>query len=139
MVVNIASKKMSSFSDFKFLSIFSDGGVLYGVRSDGLYIIEGNSDDEAPIKVDIMSGYETVDEYHNKRVRAFYMDGVIPGNAMGVLKVDHKEEWAYPYTFRCVPGKGAVGTSFALGFKGYAPVRVSSISVVEDKLRRRRS
>lgn len=139
MVVNLADKSTTVFNGFEFLNVFSEGDKLFGVKADGIYEILGDTDGGRPIEVEVLYGALTSDSYHNKRIRSFYADGVFGQELTGLVKFDGLEQLEYPYTFRCVPGKGAVGTSVSLGFKGYAPVLLESYSFTVETLARRRS
>ena len=97
-VVNAETSASSVYEGFAFNSYAVIGGQLYGARSDGLYLLEGDDDDGVPIRASMSFGSTSFGTAMLKRMESAYI-GVSSAGTM-YLKVILKDGENYTYAAR---------------------------------------
>lgn len=124
-VMNADSTAVTTYSNFPFNSLFTYDGVPYGLTANGLYKLEGDDDDGAPINAIIATGDIDFNSPRKKNVPRAYLyitqDGGMLLKVITIFK-GRRDEVYYEVaqrpsdmeddlTFRRVPlGRGAVGS-----------------------------
>jgi hypothetical protein len=141
MVVNLQTYAVTEFVNFKFLSVYTVNGVTYGVREDGVYIINKQHKNDAgvPILARFVTGFLTLANNHHKRVLSVYYDQVEVLNSpiSAIIRYDGKQDLVYEFSQKVVPGKGASGYAVAFGAEGVTPFSVYGITYILGERQRR--
>ena len=136
--VNVWTGAASHVEGFRFLSIFMDKGVLYGVIPTGVVEIGPYLDGDSEIRQEILLGSITLDTQHKKRLLATYMDAPeIPTDLIGLVNFDKLQKLEYTYDRRTTVGRGALGNAVQIGFKTGQRIQISAISYTYESLTRR--
>lgn len=136
--VNVWTGAASHVEGFRFLSIFKEKGIMYGVLPTGVVEIGPYLDGLEPIKQVVLLGSITLDTQHRKRLLATYVDApVIPKDLVGLVNFDKIPKLEYPYERRVTVGRGALGNSVQIGFKTSQVIQINSISYTYESLTRR--
>ena len=80
-VVNIDTGATSQYDDYGFNSFFAESGKYYGVAEDGVYLLEGDTDNGNAIAAEIEAGLTDYGSKHKKRLLRVLV-GVASGNRM---------------------------------------------------------
>jgi len=88
-VLNPATQGVSRYEDYPFNSMAGCGGVYYGVADDGVYLLDGDTDDGAAISASLKTGLFRFGRAQAKRMADVFI-GVTAAGDM-VLKVQSDE------------------------------------------------
>jgi len=88
-VLNPATQGVSRYEDYPFNSMAEYGGVYYGVADDGVYLLDGDTDDGAAISASLKTGLFRFGRAQAKRMADVFI-GVTAAGDM-VLKVQSDE------------------------------------------------
>lgn len=72
-VMNLANKATSSYDNFGFNSFMTVGGKTYGVKEDGVFALEGSTDDGEPIRASVSFGQQDFGSKAKKNMLAAYV------------------------------------------------------------------
>lgn len=128
LVMNAATRALTTYSGLDFNSLAVFNGVLYGAGEGGLYRLEGDDDDGTPITATLRTALTKIGTGKLKRVSAAYLGVTTTGRL--ILKViacesatgDKGEYWyelaerdaSAPRTARIKLGRGLKATYYAL-------------------------
>jgi len=73
-VLNIATEESTRYTNYDFMHIITIGGKHYGVKSDGLYLLEGDTDNGSAINGSITTKDSDHGAYASKRMAYVYMN-----------------------------------------------------------------
>lgn len=73
-VMNVRTTESTRYSNFNFLHIITIGGKPYGVKEDGLYLLEGDTDMGTAINGTIVTKETDFGIYNSKRVPKIYLN-----------------------------------------------------------------
>ena len=73
-VMNVHTTESTRYSNFPFLHIVHIGGKPYGVKADGLYLLEGATDSGAPISGSATTKCTDFGSFNSKHVNEVYLD-----------------------------------------------------------------
>lgn len=127
-VMNVRTGEQTRYTNYGFLHIITIGGKPYGVRSDGLYLLEGNTDYDAvlPTAINGVAITKAMDNgsYHEKHCPQLYLNSDTQTKVTPI--VDGVEKSAYLSSF------GGRKTKMGRGLSGrYYQFKVENISAVE--------
>ena len=74
-VVNLSTGESTRYTNYRFDGFAQIGDRVYGLRADGLYLLEGPTDAGKPIEVGIATGKNDFGGRLQKRVPYLYLDG----------------------------------------------------------------
>jgi len=94
-VANLANNILTEFANYEFTSVTEFGGKFYGTKSDGIYLLEGATDNTAPIDLSVDLGNLDFGNRNQKRVSDFYM----AYNTDGKMKVTVSTDETSPYSY----------------------------------------
>lgn len=97
-VVNLSNKATSTFENFAFNSFAKIGGRYYGVKSDGLYLLEGDTDDALPIHASVSFGKQDFQSTSRKNMTRAYVGASSTGTLL--LKITTGDGTEYIYAAR---------------------------------------
>lgn len=80
-VVNLSNNATSTYENFAFNSFATLGGRHYGVRADGLYLLEGDTDNGDPIRASVSFGKQDFGTPNKKNMTRAY----VGASSTGVL------------------------------------------------------
>ena len=97
-VINTDTGASSLYESYSFNSFATIGGRMYGVRSDGLYLMEGSTDDGAPIRASLGFGSTDFDSDKLTRLEHAYIGVASTGRMF--LRVILRDGTRYTYAAR---------------------------------------
>jgi len=119
-VLNITTEESTRYTNYDFMHIITIGGKHYGVKSDGLYLLQGDTDDGTAINGSIKTKDSDHGVYASKRLAYIYMDSESPTTITPF--VDGVEKPKHASSF------GGRKTKMARGNKGrYWQLKVENI------------
>ena len=93
-VVNADTGASSSYESYAFNSFANVGGQMFGARSDGLYLMEGDTDAGVPIRASLAFGSTDFKTRHLKRPEHAYI-GVASSGTMYLKVIVQGKEYVY--------------------------------------------
>jgi hypothetical protein len=150
-VLNAETNAPSQYTNYSFDSMCELGGRYYGVNSSGLFLLDGDDDDGAPIEASILTGQLDFGIPELKRVEEAYIGYSASGNLVLKLIVSQsgtRTEYWYeannltpgePTETKVTPGKGMRSRyfQFELTNKNGADFEIDRIDLVPIALSRR--
>lgn len=129
--MNLKNKGLVPFCNFNFNSFCTHGGKLYAASVDGLHVVEGDTDDGAPIQWFLETPVSGWGNEREKRVRfallAAELHGVAnvvvmdrQGTVLGTEQVDGAALGANPGVFRSTFGRKATSRYLKFRIEGVA-------------------
>ena len=97
-VVNLSNKATSTFENYAFNSFAKIGGRYFGVKSDGLYLLEGDTDDTLPIQASVSFGKQDFQSTNKKNMTRAYVGASSTGTLL--LKITTGDGAEYIYAAR---------------------------------------
>lgn len=94
-IVNAESGATSFYENFSFNSFGVSAGRLYGARSDGIYLLEGDTDDGAAIRASLSFGSTDFKTAQLKRMEYAYIGVASSGTMYLKVKVQGGAEYTY--------------------------------------------
>jgi hypothetical protein len=93
-VMNMANNATSTYEDFNFNSFGSFNGRGYGLRKDGLYLLEGDTDAGSPIRASVSYGKQDFNSKARKHLERAYV-GVSSKGTMYLKVTANGTEYIY--------------------------------------------
>lgn len=97
-VVNLTNSATSTYENFAFNSFATLGGRYYGVRSEGLYLLEGDTDAGSPIRASVSFGKQDFGTPNKKNMTRAYVGASSTGTLL--LKIITANGSEHIYTAR---------------------------------------
>lgn len=94
-IVNAATGASSSYENYSFNSFATVDGRLYGARSDGLYLLEGDTDAGSPIRASLSFGSTDFGTPKLKRLEAAYLGVSSTGDMYLKVRTEGGNEYTY--------------------------------------------
>ena len=138
--------EMTHYTNFPFNGIVRYQGSYYGWGADGLYLLEGTTDDAAEIPYIIKTCIDDFKLTNEKNVVSAYFAGRIGPDMTVTLYAGEDGQTSYDYhtahgtqarTHREKFGRGVTGRYFALGVSGEGALELADIELEINKLNRR--
>lgn len=101
-VMTPESRAMRSYSNYAFNSYAQFGGRLYGAKDDGIYVLEGDTDDGDSIHASVRSGLLDFGSRQLKRVERAYLGYTAEGSLALRVTTTSPEGKKIDYTYRMV-------------------------------------
>ena len=83
-VMNTENTAVTNYQGYNFLAVGRYNGAYYGIKADGLYRLDSDTDNGAPIPARFLSGLEDFDSEHMKRMDYSYV-GLSSSGGMSLL------------------------------------------------------
>lgn len=138
--------EVTRYTNFPFTHIVRYQGSYFGVAGDGLYLLEGTTDDGVAIHYALKTGTDDFDVPQLKTVAAAYFGGRLGPSATVTLHAGETGAESYSYTtprgqaaqsHREKFGRGVKNRYFALGLAGEDALALDSIELEINKSTRR--
>lgn len=97
-VVNLSNNATSTFENYAFNSFAKIGGRYFGLKADGLYLLEGDTDDTLPIRASVSFGKQDFGTPSKKNMTRAYVGGSSTGALL--LKIITGDGTEYIYAAR---------------------------------------
>lgn len=119
-VVNTASQATTRYENYSFNSFMNCGCKHFGVRKDGVYLLEGRDDAGSPIEAGVALGKQDFGSIQKKGIQAVYAGVSASGQLFLKVKAQGGDEFVYkPRRIdrdlrqqRFDPGKGLMASYF---------------------------
>ena len=141
--VNIATGAVTQYLNFAFDDVLRFGDRFFGIRSDGIFELAGDTDDGAPIVAEVRTFNSDFGQTNVKRVLYAHVVGDVGSDLHVGISANLEPEYTYPteqvpvagvQTARAKTGRGLRGTyySMALANTGGQPFEIHRLEVVID-------
>lgn len=141
------ANQITHYTNYPFTQIVRYNGSYFGVGSDGLYLLEGDTDNNDPIPWAIQTAMTSFGSKQMKRVVSVYVSGRVLSEIDFTVVVGEESEDIYHYTtprsvaaqnYRQQFGKGLRSTYYAFGMADPAGnfVEIDSINIEVEVLER---
>jgi len=119
--VNVLTGALTTYNGFEFTGYAQAGGSVYGVKSDGVYVIRQGDDDGSPISIDIDFGASTYGSPTAKTLEAAYL-GVATDGQVYLRANNDGTERVYRVVqrgpiMRALMAKGVTGRRWSLSLE----------------------
>jgi hypothetical protein len=94
-LVNIANSGVSTYESYSFNSFGTLGGKNYGMRSDGLYLLEGDDDDGDPVRATVSFGAQDFNSKSLKNPLRAYIGISGAGTMYLRIRTNGGQEYTY--------------------------------------------
>jgi hypothetical protein len=136
LVMNVVNNAVTRYVNYPFMHIATIGGKSYGVKSDGLYLLDGNTDLTAAINGTIITMEDDFGIFQSKNVPYVYLNGddtykvtpIVDGVNKPSVKSTFKGRKAHP-------GRGNKGRYWAFKIEGIE--HLQGVEYLPDQLQRR--
>lgn len=139
--------EVTRYTNFPFTQIVRHHNKYYGVAADGLYLLEGETDDGDPIAWSFRTVLTDAGSKQFKRVRSVYIGGRLTSQTTVTLVVGEEQDLTYSYTtprgsnaqnYRQMFGKGVRTRYFALELSDASGnfIEVDSLDLENETLER---
>jgi len=134
------------YTSFPFTQIVRYQNSYFGVAADGLYLLEGTTDDGAPIAYAVKTGVDDFGAPEKKTAVSVYMSGRVGPDMVVTLHAGETGQESYPYStprgqgaqnHREKFGRGVKNRYFALSLAGTSTLELDNIELDINKLTRR--
>jgi hypothetical protein len=95
--IEMATEAMTRYTRYPFTQIVRFGSSYYGASTDGLYLLEGDTDDGAPIAWDFELTQNDFGQPNLKRIVSSVIGGRIPPLSNFTLKIGERADETYSY------------------------------------------
>lgn len=119
-VINLATGAVSRYTEFPFDRIHRFGNRHFGVRSDGIYELTGDTDDGDPIAASVKTFHTDFGVTNFKRVPYVYLMGRFGGDMEVGAQINEGPEYTFPAPAIRGSGVHALRAKIAQGIKGNA-------------------
>ena len=134
-----ANDEVTHYTNFPFTHVVRYQNSYYGANSSGLYLLEGTTDDTAPITWSVKTATTDFKSQQNKTVASAYFGGRLgPAETVTLYAGDGSQENVYNYTtprdglaqnHRQVFGKGVKKRYYSLGLSGTGKFELDNIEL----------
>jgi hypothetical protein len=130
--------ELTRYTNFPFTHIVRYQNSYYGANSTGLYLLEGTTDDGAPIEWEVKTAFTDFDSAQHKTLEMAYFGGRLGPEATISLFAGEQTTNPYEYTtprgaaaqnYRQPFGRGQKARYYALGASGDDVVTIDSITL----------
>lgn len=130
-------EEVSHYTNFPFTQIVRFGAQYYGVAADGLYLLEGVTDDGTPITWGIRTETTDFGSTTKKNPASCYVGGRLGPDSLFTVYVGEKSDKAYTYrtprgetaqNYRRTFGRGLDARYFAFEIEGDGELAVDDLS-----------
>ena len=145
--VNTKNNGLTNYSNYEYNSLCVMNDQVFGAKSDGIYLLEGDDDDGEDISWSLKTGKIDVENELSQRVRHIWFSRRSSGDLLLIVN-DGENEYEYPVTaysetddaVRVKLGKGIKSKYIQLELKniGNEALRLDSFKVFADRTPRKR-
>lgn len=141
-----ANDEVSRYDNFPFDRIVRYQGSYFGVAADGLYLLEGTTDDGTAIPYAVKTCIDDFKAPELKTVASAYFSGRLGPDATITLHAGEQGQESYPYNtprgqgaqnHREKFGRGVKNRYFAIGVAGDGALELDTIELEVNKMSRR--
>ncbi len=134
--MNTENLAVTEYTHYHFIGLSEVGGKLYGIKEDGLYLLEGVDDEGTPIDSEFLTGESGMGQDRLKRIPMIHAQK--EGNLEIILSVDGTA-YLVPFSNRAKPGRGIRGNYIAFGARSLAgsQIKIDSITPTIEVLKKR--
>ena len=141
-----ATDEVTRYTNFPFERIVRYQGSYFGMAADGLYLLEGNTDDGAPIEWALRTGTTDFGKSQKKNTASGYVGGRLGPSTTFTVLTGEKQENNYPYTtprgstaqnYRQKFGRGLDARYYAFQLEGDGELEIDDLDI-EVVMRTRR-
>lgn len=147
--INLTTGAVSHYTNYPFDNIVRFGDRFYGIKADGVFALEGNTDDGAPIQTNVTTFMTDFGSQNNKRVLWVYLLGRLDDGMHVTVHADEGLSYTYRTdgandgtmrTHRAKVGRGLKGNYFSFTFENVdgADFEIDHVDVIRDVLTRAR-
>ena len=139
--------EVTRYTDYPFERIVRWRGSYYGMAADGLYLLEGNTDDDEPINWALRTGTTDFGRPEKKNTASAYMGGRLGGEATFTVHTGEKLDSSYAYrstrgataqNYRQKFGRGLDARYYAFQVEGNGELEIDDLEIeVVQRARRR--
>lgn len=122
LVLNTETMAITGYNNYEFIDMSTIDGVGYAVKEDGIYILEGDTDNGTVISSEFLTGQTDLDQDRLKSVSSVHAD--ITGDCDVLVAIDGAV-YQVPFNGRARIGKGIRGNRLAFGLKNKNSSRLS--------------
>jgi len=112
--INTQNFALSGYDNYQFKGMSMINGKLYGVKDDGLYLLEGATDNGVAIQSHFLTGQSDLERDYLKTIPLFHAD--TSGEFDVLVSVDETVH-EIPFNGRARLGRGVRGMRIAFGLK----------------------
>ncbi len=138
---------VTHYTNYPFSQIVRYNNTYYGIGADGLFLLEGDTDDTAPIAWSFLMSGNEFGSPQLKRTTSLYIDGRVDVQTVVTVVAGEKDTVAYNYSavrgktaqsYRVPIGRGMRSRYYAIGMSDVAGnyVEVSGLEFLLDELKR---
>ena len=130
--------EVTRYTNFPFDRIVRWRGSYYGMAADGLYLLEGNTDDGAPIEWALRTGTTDFDKPEKKNTASAYVGGRLGPATTFTVFTGEKSENQYAYTtprgataqnYRQKFGRGLDARYYAFRMEGDGELEMDDLTI----------
>lgn len=134
----VVNDEMTRYTNFPFTHVVRYQNSYFGANSTGLYLLEGTTDDGAPIEWEVKTAFTDFDSAQHKTLEMAYFGGRLGPEATISLFAGEQTTNPYEYTtprgaaaqnYRQPFGRGQKARYYALGASGDDVVTIDSITL----------
>lgn len=138
--------EVSRYTNFPFTQIVRFGARYYGVAADGLYLLEGETDDGTPITWGIRTTTSDFDSSQRKTPVSCYIGGRMGPAATFTVHTGEKRDNSYAYStprgataqnYRQPFGRGLNARYYAFEIEGDGELAIDDLDIEVNQLTRR--
>jgi len=139
-VMNLVTEETTRYTQYDFMYIVRLMGQYYGVKNDGLYLLEGASDNGSPINAKVRTKDMSLGTQSLKRVPYIYLDTEDALNTTTIVEGQTVSTYSSSFGGRRTRlARGPKGKYWAFEVSNVdgGPMRLSGLSPVVEKLKRK--
>lgn len=134
----VVNDELTHYTNFPFTHVVRYQNSYFGANSTGLYLLEGTTDNGAPIEWEVKTAYTDFDSAQHKTLEMAYFGGRLGPEATISLYAGEQTTNPYEYTtprgaaaqnYRQPFGRGQKARYYALGASGDDVVTIDSITL----------
>lgn len=134
----VVNDELTHYTNFPFTHVVRYQNSYFGANSTGLYLLEGTTDNGAPIEWEVKTAYTDFDSAQHKTLEMAYFGGRLGPEATISLHAGEQTTNPYEYTtprgaaaqnYRQPFGRGQKARYYALGASGDDVVTIDSITL----------
>jgi len=132
--LNTENMAITEYTNYQFTALSEINGKLYGIKSDGVYLLEGSDDNGIPIASSFLTGSTDMDSDRLKRTPLIHADA--KGDIDILMKTDDTTH-VIPFAGRAKIGRGIRANHLSFGAKSSTSMSVQSIEPTIEILKKR--